>query len=233
MPTLLITGANRGLGLETVRQYADDGWNIIACCRNPDTATELNAIAEAAEGRVIIEALDVRDHAAIDALAKRHSHASIDLLLNNAGIIGPRDGPGQHFGDMDFEAWADVLKINLMAPMKMCESFVTQVARSDQKKMAAISSSIGSNTETAGDAYSYASSKAALNMVMTTMAKDMAQHGITVGVFCPGHVKTDLGAPEANVEIVDSITGLRQRFAEMNMERSGTYRRYNGDSIAW
>jgi NAD(P)-dependent dehydrogenase (short-subunit alcohol dehydrogenase family) len=233
VPTFLVTGANRGLGLEFVRQYAADGWTVIACCRTPDAAPELKTLADNADGRIAIEALDVRDNGAIEACAERQKHASIDVLLNNAGIIGPRGGTGQSFSDMDYDAWSDVLRTNAMAPMKMCQSFVEQVARSEQKKIASISSTIGSNSETHGRAYTYASSKAALNMVMTTMAKDMAGLGIAVGVYCPGHVKTDMGEADADVEIPDSIAGVRQRIAELTLARTGTFHRYNGDAIAW
>src|SRR5262249_293282 len=134
MPTVLITGANRGLGLEFTRQYAADGWQVIAATRNPAEAVELNEIA--GKGSVIVHPLDVSDFGTIDALASRLKGTAIDVLLNNAGVIGPRtfeNDLGQSFGHMNYAVWADVLRVNTMAPLKMAEAFVEHVAASTQK----------------------------------------------------------------------------------------------------
>lgn len=233
MPTVLITGTNRGLGLEFVRQYALDGWDVIACCRHPSQAPKLNAIAAASDGHVRVEELDVLDGSRMDSLGRQLRGQAIDVLLNNAGIIGPRRGPGQKFGNMHYGEWMKVLATNTFAPMKLAEVLVEQVAASDQKKIVTVSSTIGSNTETHGGVYAYASSKAAVNMVMTTMANDLKERGIIVALLCPGNVKTDMGGPEANVEREDSVAGMRKRIAELTLNKTGSFTRYNGESVAW
>ena len=137
MPTVLITGANRGLGLEYARQYAADGWRVIATCRDPGDAEDLNAIA----GDVVIHALDVTDHGQIQALARSLRKEAIDLLLNNAGIYGPKPSK---LGGIKYDTWEDVMRINVMSPLKVCECFRDHVAASDMKKIAIMSSKMGS-----------------------------------------------------------------------------------------
>jgi NAD(P)-dependent dehydrogenase (short-subunit alcohol dehydrogenase family) len=216
-----------------VRQYALDGWDVIACCRQPSQAPKLNAIAAASDGHVRVEQLDVLDGDRMESLGRQLRGQAIDVLINNAGIIGPRRGPGQSFGNMHYGEWMKVLATNTFAPMKMSEVLVEQVEASDQKKIVTISSTIGSNAETFGSAYAYASSKAAVNMVMTTMAHDLKERGITVAVLCPGNVKTDMGGPDANVTLEDSVAGMRQRIAELSLKKTGTFTRYNGEAIGW
>ena len=226
MSTVLITGTNRGLGLEFVRQYSLDGWDVIACCRHPSQAPKLNAISAASDGHVRVEELDVLDGGRMDSLGRQLRGQAIGVLINNAGVLGPRRGPGQKFGNMHYGEWMKVLATNTFAPMKLAEVLVEQVAASDQKKIVTI-------TKTDGGAYAYASSKAAVNMVMTTMAKDLEERGIIVAMLCPGNVKTDMGGPDANVEREDSVAGMRQRIAELTLKKTGTFTRYNGDSVAW
>ena len=214
MPSVLITGANRGIGLEFARQYADDGWQVHACCRAPESADALKAVAEAASGRVSVHALDVADCDRIDALAAARSGTAIDVLVNNAGLFGPKlsaEGDDrQQFGKIAYDIWTDVLRVNTFAPTKMAEAFVDHVERSALKTIASITSGLGSIAETEGGYYIYRTSKAALNMAMASLARDLQPRGIAVGVFCPGWVKTDMGGPGASVEPKDSIAGLRR-----------------------
>ena len=141
MPTILITGANRGLGLEFTSQYAADNWDVIACCRTPAEADELNAMA-AAHNNVTIEKLDVADFAAIEALHAKYRDTPLDILLNNAGIIGPipidKNIQRQHFGQIEYDIWEDVMRVNCYAPMKMTETFMDNVAASEHKKIISI-----------------------------------------------------------------------------------------------
>lgn len=237
MPTTLITGANRGLGLEFVRRYAADGWRVIACCREPVTADELRDLA-AGPADVQVEPLDVRDHAAIDALAGRLAGQPVDVLLNNAGIIGPlpiaEHVERQHFGSMDYDLWRDVLETNTFGPLKMAEAFVENVAASEQKKIVNISSTVGSIGELIVPSIAYATSKSALNRAMTIVAEQLKPRGITVALFCPGYVRTRMDAyGYATVEIPDSIAGLRPQIAALTIEDTGCFRRYDGVPIAW
>ncbi|HXB53838.1 MAG TPA: SDR family oxidoreductase [Vicinamibacteria bacterium] len=236
MPTILITGANRGLGLEFVRQYAAEGWEVHACCRSPQGADELRALA-ATRARFRVHALDVADFPQIDALAHDLAGTALDVLLNNAGIFGPRlragGDRGQFFGAVDFEAWAQVMRVNTMAPLKMAEAFVEHVSASEQQKIITLGSSMGSIAETSGGFYAYRSSKAAVNMVMASLARDLAGRGIKVAVLCPGWVRTDMGGPDAPVNKEDSVRGLRRLIAGLTAQRSGTFTHYDGSAVAW
>jgi NAD(P)-dependent dehydrogenase (short-subunit alcohol dehydrogenase family) len=237
LSTILITGANRGLGLEFARQYADDEWKVIACCRSPDEADELKSIT-ADNPEVVIEKLDVADHAAIDALGKKYEGVPIDLLLNNAGIIGPipiaENIERQQFGSMEYAVWEDVLRVNTFGPVKMAEVFLENVAASEQKKIVTISSTVGSITEMAIPGLAYASSKTALNRVMTIIAGQVKERGIIIAMYCPGYVKTRMDAfGYAMVEIPDSIAALRPMIADLTIEQTGSYTGHDGRTIGW
>ena len=196
MSTVLITGANRGLGFEFVRQYAADDWEVIACCRTPDQADELNALAAQNE-KISVEQLDVNDFASIDKLGEKYAGKPIDVLLNNAGIIGPipiaENIDRQHFGQMEYDVWQDVIRTNTFAPVKMSEVFLENVAASEQKKIVTISSTVGSISEMTIPGLAYASSKSALNRVMTIIAGQLKERGIIVAMYCPGYVKNPHG----------------------------------------
>ena len=149
MPTVLVTGAGRGIGLEFARQYAADGWQVLACVRSPQHATALQELARAAPAAVEVLALDVGEHASIDALAAQLGARPIDVLINNAGTMGKANFAKQgftadRFGSSDFSDWASVFRINAFAPMKMAEAFVAHVARSEQKKIVSLTSVLGS-----------------------------------------------------------------------------------------
>lgn len=237
MPTVLITGANRGLGLEFARQYAADGWKVIACCRTPDQAEDLKELA-AGDADVIVERLDVSDLEAIDALGQKYAGVSIDVLLNNAGIIGPipiaENIERQHFGSIDYKVWEDVLRVNTFAPVKMAEVFLEHVAASEQKKIVNISSTVGSITEMTIPGVAYATSKSALNRAMTIVANDVKARGVIVAMYCPGYVKTRMDAfGYATVEIPESIGALRPMIDALTIEQTGSYTGHDGRTIGW
>lgn len=237
MQKILITGANRGLGLEFTRQYAAEGWHIIACCRSPESADELKTLA-AGNSNIIIEKLDVADFAAIDQLGIKYKETPIDILLNNAGIIGPipidENIMRQHFGQMEYDIWEDVMRVNCYAPMKLTETFMDNVAASDQKKIICISSSVGSISEMNIPGVAYASSKTALNRAMTIAARELKPKGVIVGLFCPGYVKTRMDAfGYAMVEIEESISLLRPMIEALTLEDSGSFRGHDGRIIGW
>ena len=163
MPSALITGANRGLGFEFARQYLVDGWQVYAACRDPASAYELRRLTESSDDKLRMLAMDVTDPASIDGAATELDGQAIDLLLNNAGIIGPQ---GQTIGTIDYEAWAEVLSINTMGPMRVSEAFLEHVASSDRKLIVTLTSGMGSIADnTSGGSILYRSSKAAVNMV--------------------------------------------------------------------
>jgi NAD(P)-dependent dehydrogenase (short-subunit alcohol dehydrogenase family) len=235
MSTVLITGANRGLGLEFATQYAREGWHVYATCRK---AMDLPAIqALESLGQVEGHVLDVSDHAAIDALSASLANASIDVLLNNAGLFGPKahaeQDLRQSFGHMDYDIWQSVLRVNLMAPLKMMEAFVEQVARSDQRKMVSISSTEGSIAGAGGGIYAYKSSKAALNMIMSNAARDLADRGISTMAICPGWVRTRMGGDGGMLEAPESIAAVRKLIAGLKPKRSGSFVEYSGKTVPY
>jgi NAD(P)-dependent dehydrogenase (short-subunit alcohol dehydrogenase family) len=237
MPTILVTGASRGLGLEFVRQYTEDGWQVIACCRSPGSADELQSLA-AINNNITIEKLDVQSHAEIEALAKKYAEQPIDVLLNNAGLIGPLPYEEhihrQHFGSTDYTVWDTVFQTNVYGPLKMTEAFLEHVAASELKIIANISSEVSSIAGFTVPAIAYASSKSALNRAMTIVASQLKDRGIIVKLFCPGYVKTRMDFSDyATVEIPESITALRSLIAKLTIEDTGTFTRYDGKTLAW
>jgi NAD(P)-dependent dehydrogenase (short-subunit alcohol dehydrogenase family) len=236
VPTVLVTGASQGLGLEIARQYAADGWRVIATCRSPDAARELAALASGA-GPAIVERLDVTDAAGVDALARKYAAEPIDLLLNNAGIMGAlpfRDNlHRQHFGSIDYELWDQVFRTNTLGTVKVTEAFVGSVARSTLKKIVCLSSTTGSIAESRREALAYTTSKTALNKAMTLIAERLKPQGIIVALVCPGYVMTRMNVGGATLGIPESVAGMRRLIAGLTLEDSGTFRRYNGETVAW
>jgi NAD(P)-dependent dehydrogenase (short-subunit alcohol dehydrogenase family) len=227
MPTVLITGANRGLGLEFARQYAADGWRVIACARRADTPA-LQALV-AAEPLVSAHALDVTDQAAVDRLAAALSGTPIDVLLNVAGVMGSK-----RFGATDYAEWAQVLAVNVLAPMKMAEAFVEHVAASEEKKIVTLTSRMGSiGDNSSGGYYAYRSAKAAANAVMKSLALDLAGRGIIAVPIHPGWVRTDMGGSSAPLEAPDSVAGMRKVIAGLTPADSGKFLQYEGKELAW
>lgn len=237
MSTALITGANQGIGLEFARQYAADGWDVVACCRTPDQAGQLQALAQG-NSAVSIEQLDVRDHAAIDALGEKYRGMPLDILLNNAGMIGPapiaEQIHRQKFGSIDYGVWQEVIETNTFGPIKLAETFLPHLEVGEHKKLVNISSNTGSIAERCQPAIAYSSSKTALNRVTTIVAEQLKDRGIIVALFCPGMVKTRMDAwGNAGVGIEESVNGLRRLIEGLRLEDSGSFRDYAGRVIAW
>jgi NAD(P)-dependent dehydrogenase (short-subunit alcohol dehydrogenase family) len=231
MSTVLVTGAGRGLGLEFTRQYSADGWNVIACVRSPQKATELQQLAAASGGRVAVQALDVTDFAAIDASARELNDRAIDVLINCAGSMGRTAA----FGATNYAEMEQIFRLNAFAPLKVSEAFVQHVVRGEQKKIINISTLMASIAENElGNFYQYRGSKAALNAFGKSMAIDLGRkHGIIVGLLHPGWVRTDMGGARAELLPADSIAGMRKVIAGLTKEQSGRFWSYTGDEIPW
>ena len=238
MQTIFVTGSNRGIGLEFVRQYAAAGARVIATCRNPEQADDLQALANASAQTVIVERLDVTDAESIGVLAQKYAGEPVDILINNAGAPGPR-GPNneklgdQKFGSLNYDAWLDLVNVNTLGPVRVAEAFVENVALGHEKKIVTLSSTMGSIQEMPYPVFLYSTSKTALNKAISILAVALRDRGIIAALFCPGHVKTDLGGEGASVEVEDSVAGLRQLFSRLTMDDAGTYTRYNGVTVAW
>jgi NAD(P)-dependent dehydrogenase (short-subunit alcohol dehydrogenase family) len=232
-PTVLITGASRGIGLELARQYAVRGWQVIATARKPADAGSLQAI-RAEHPNLVIEPLDVTDHAGIDALAAKYRGKAIDVLINNAGISGGHENA--KFGQMDFAVYQQVHATNVIGPMKMAEAFLPSVAASAQKKIINISSAQGSITKTWGCCYFYRSSKAALNMMSRNLAIELKPRGITVGIISPGFVKTDFTPGLNNPAMIspqESAAAVISVIDGYDLARTGTFLEHTGKEIPW
>ena len=225
--TVLVTGSNRGIGLEFVKQYAADGWNVIACCREPDSSPNLQALAGA--NNIEVVALDVGDFAQIDQVAHQLRARKIDVLINNAGIY-----PESSLGDLDADAWAAAFKINCMAPIKMAQAFSAHIANSQWQKIATLSSKMGSvDDNTSGGSYIYRTSKSAINMAMKSLAIDLKPLGISVVTLHPGWVQTDMGGANGLINTETSVKGLRQVIERLSLQNTGKFIAYNGTEIGW
>lgn len=239
MPTVLVTGASRGLGLEFVRQYATEGWRVLAGVRDPARATALAACAESSANIEILP-LDLMDHAAIDRLAAQRRGQPIDVLVNSAGTMGSGSFAAEglafgRFGSSNYADWAEVFRLNVMAPMKMAEAFLDHVAASDQKKIVTLTSILGSiEKNRIGGLYAYRASKAAVNALMRSMSIDLARsHGIAATAIHPGWVRTDMGGPRADIDAPTSIAGMRRVIADLTVETAGRYWMYDGSELPW
>ena len=215
MPTILITGAGRGLGLELARQYGEDGWQVIRTMRKPeDGALEL----------------DVADPAQAKRLSSRLKDVPIDILFCNAGIIGKR---GMALGSFDYAEWEKVLRVNLLGAAAVIEALADNVAASERKTIAVMSSRLGSIGETSGMTLPYATSKAALNMLVKGLAASLAGEGIIVVALSPGWVRTDMGGSGAPLAARASVAGLRKVIAGLKASDSGKFLSYDGAPIPW
>ena len=237
MKTVLITGGNRGLGLEFVKQYSQLGYRIIVTCRNPNVAKELNTLKENSKTDIKIHILDVTNHEEIDLLSKSLSNKPIDIIINNAGIIGPfpifEHIEKQRFTTMDYTVWEKVLRTNLFGPVKISESFLENIKNGQEKKIIFISSTVGSINEGKESAYAYATSKTALNKAISLMAENLKNENIHVLALCPGYVKTRMNAGGANLETDESIKGMIKQIDSLDESNTGTFIRYNGELITW
>jgi NAD(P)-dependent dehydrogenase (short-subunit alcohol dehydrogenase family) len=232
VPTVLVTGASRGLGLEFVRQYGALGWEVHACARTPEEAEGLQALAAGGTGAPAIHRLDVTDFAAIDALARKLGSVPIDVLINNAGTMGPR---GSGLGSSDFAAWSEMFRLNAFAPLKMAEAFIEHVARSAQKKIVSISTVMASMARNnMGGFYAYRASKAALNAITVSLAIDAGRrHGIVAAVLHPGWVRTAMGGARAEIDPATSVEGMRRVIDGLTGSQAGRFWAYDGSELPW
>lgn len=232
MKTALITGTNRGIGLEMTRQLLDDGWRVHATARDPDDSADLKALAFEYPDTLQLHALDVGDAQAITALSGQLADESIDWLINNAGIYGPR---GVAFGNViQVDEWLEVFRVNSIAPMLLMQAFVEQVARSEEKKIGILSSKVGSMGDNgSGGGYIYRSSKAAVNAVIKSASIDLEPLDINVVALHPGWVLTDMGGPNAEITTAQSATGLCRIMDGLSEEDRGRFIDIDGSTIPW
>lgn len=230
MKTILITGANRGIGLEFVKQYARAGYNVIATCRQPSEADELNSLASTDKSSITVKQLDVLNHQQIDNLASSIDDP-IDVLINNSGVYGPKYSPLSEVNESD---WLDVLKVNTIAPLYVARAFAGHLANGTEKKLAVLSSKMGSMEDNgSGGSYIYRSSKAALNAVLKSLSIDLAEQSIKVISLHPGWVKTDMGGPNALITTTESVNGMKEVIDNLTKSQSGQFINFDGTPIPW
>lgn len=252
--TVLITGSNRGIGLEFARQYGALGWRVIATCRNPDGAVDLQGIA-VEYPNVVIERLDITDHPAVDELAARYADRAIDILLNNAALLG--DGSKQQFGSLDYDLFRRIVEVNSIGTLKVTEAFTPHVIASSQKKIITLGSAAGSISMISSppDFFAYRSSKVALHLLMRNVALQLADQGVTVGLINPGLVDTrgfakigpDDPVPEDYQQVVAMIRSGALRLStpeeavgrmislidNLSPQQSGIFLNAGGETLPW
>ncbi|WP_425408353.1 SDR family oxidoreductase [Hyphococcus sp.] len=224
MPTVVVTGANRGIGLECVKQYAADGWKVHALCRRPEKAAELEAVS----GAVEIHAADVMQHASINETANGITDP-VDVLIANAGVHGKAAG---EFGALEYDVWRSVIETNVFGAVATAEAFAQHVKKA-KGKIAFISSKMGSIGDASGGGMAYRTSKTALNMAAKVIAAALAGDDIAVAPFHPGWVETDMGGPNALIDTGESVSGLRNLIGEMTVTASPKFLSYDGAEIEW
>jgi len=227
--TVLISGASRGLGLEFTQQYAEAGWHVIACCRTPDDAVELQKLHKKYRS-IAIMPLDITSASSVENLSTALAGKPIDLLINNAGIYGQ---PHQQLGNLDIQDLIHVYATNAIAPLKLSEALIENIKNSKLKTIVSITSLMASITDNhSGGAYSYRASKAALNMMMKTLSNDLENFGIRVLLLHPGWVQTDMGGAKAPLEAAVSVAGMR-KVIEATIDVTGCFFDYQGRSLLW
>jgi NAD(P)-dependent dehydrogenase (short-subunit alcohol dehydrogenase family) len=229
MTTVLVTGANRGIGLEFVRQYARDGAKVLACAREPDKATELKELASK-HRQIETRALDTSDFKSCAALEQQLVGEVIDILINNAGYYGPKR---QSADDMDFEGWAYTLAVNTMGPLALSQALHENLKGGREKKLVTITSGMASTATTEGGALAYRASKAAVNNVMRNLSVDWRKDGIIVAVLSPGWVRTDMGGAGAPTSPEQSVSGMRKVIAGITPADSGKFLTWQGQERPW
>jgi NAD(P)-dependent dehydrogenase (short-subunit alcohol dehydrogenase family) len=222
MPTVLVTGANRGIGLEFVRQYAVDGWDVIATAREVEAGSELNILG------VRVEQLDMRDLERVVELGEAID-GELDLLIANAGTSTPVNSDTAEDG----RQWADMLVTNCIAPCLLAKTLAPKIVKPGGK-LIALSSGMGSIGEASSPGYiPYRTSKAALNMAWRALAIELRPRGLITAAFDPGWVKTRMGGPNARLTPQESVAAMRALISRLGPEHSGGYFRRSGEPIPW
>ncbi len=234
MHTILITGCNRGIGLEFVNQYAKAGCQVHATCRNPATASELTSLASA-HPNVRVHRLDVTNQSNIGQLKSDIDGTELNGIIHNAGVYPSQ---GLQLASIDPERWLDAFRVNTIAPAMLTQALLPNLETAAQAglpgQVAIISSKVGSiDDNQSGGSYPYRSSKTAANQVMKSLSIDLAPKGIRVVSLHPGWVQTDMGGPSALISAETSVSGMRQVLSNLTKEQSGQFFNYDGTTIAW
>ena len=227
METVLITGASRGIGLELTRQFLDLGYNVISTYRGQPSAQLESLLSNKA---LMLHELEVTDEASISTLAAQLSNSNIDVLINNAGILGPTE---QSMETVQPSEWLNTFAVNTVAPLMVCRALLPLMEASSNPRIVTISSQMGALSRESMGMYAYRSSKAAVNKVMQVLALELKPKGVTVCPVHPGWVKTDMGGQEADITAEESASGIVGLVQSMALEQSGTFFTWEGNEHNW
>lgn len=236
MATWLVTGANRGIGLEYVKQLAAAGETVIGTARNPAAAAELAGLAAGHE-RVSVEALDLEDRASVEALGKRLAGVGIDVLVNNAGLYGGSWDNAAHrqsHDSMDYDLWEQIMRVNVMAPFQMVQALRSSLMAGHRKLVVNMSSDLGSIANNGqGQSYAYRSSKAALNMVTKGLSVELSAQGFIIVSMAPGWTQTDLGGVSARWPVEESVANQLEVIAGLSAQDNGRFVDLLNRTVPW
>lgn len=228
MATVAITGAGRGIGLELTKQHVDAGDRVFALVRNPDGAEKLNALAASSGGKLTVHTLDVGEDASVKAGAASTGGDPIDILYNVAGVAGQ---VAPELDGANWDEWQDMFNIMIAGPLRVMQAFLPRLGHGS--KVMNISSQLAASTWPYGGFYAYGAAKAGLNRMMRSVAIDVKDKGIIVGLLHPGWVQTDMGGPDAEITPLESASGIRSTAASWTLEESGDFKKWNGEAHAW
>lgn len=230
MQTIVITGANRGIGLALVQAFLQAGDHVIAACRAPDEATVLAALRKAGQSLEILP-LEATDASSIGRFAAELRGRRLDVLINNAGVMG---GPHQELHDMDYDAWLQTFEINTLAPFHLSVRLLDGLQRAPRPRIVTLSSQMGAfGRELGSGRYAYRSSKTAVSKVMQVLANELRPRGVIVCPVHPGWVKTDMGGASAEISAEESAAGLHRLIDGLTLEQSGRFWTWDGREHVW
>lgn len=234
MANIVITGANRGIGLALVKSYVANGDRVYALCRRPDQCTELDQLAASAAGQLTLHQVDMADGNSIDNVNQVLGDNPVDVLLNVAGIIGGRtdkltDAP---FTEADFAAWREAFEVMTIGPFRLTQALLPNLIAA-KGKVLTVSSQIGASTWPYGGMYAYGATKAAVNRLMLSLAIDLKDQGVSIATVHPGYVQTDMGGPNAEITPQESAAGIQAVAAKLTLDTSGSFFKWNGELHPW
>ena len=228
MANVVITGAGRGIALELARQHAAQGDRVFALARNPAAADKLNALAAQSGGKVTVHAADVGDDASVKAAAAATGSQPIDIVYNVAGMTGTM---APEFEDVDWKTFDETFNVHVKGPLRVLNAFLPRLGAGS--KVINFSSQLGASTWPYGGFHAYAASKAALGRLMRSIAADLKERGIIIGIVHPGYVQTDMSGPDAEITPEESARGVRELAEAWTLEKSGDFYKWNGEEHAW
>jgi NAD(P)-dependent dehydrogenase (short-subunit alcohol dehydrogenase family) len=231
MSTVLITGANRGIGLEMTKLYAVAGHRVLACCRAPTSAEKLAAVAAKHQG-VRPLGVEIASGASVAALRQTVGDQPIDVLINNAGAPGPAP-QNQSLANMDYDGWMETFNVNTMAPLRMLQAFRSNLAAGTNPKAVTITSQMGALGLDMIAMYAYCTSKAAVNKLMRMASFELKKESIAVALIHPGWVRTDMGGPQAQISPEESATGIVSVIEKLSLAETGCFKKWNGETHVW